>query len=243
LEDLPQVNLKRSLIRRLLPVPVHVRHAEYSMIFSADDEKAQPAGELMSIALEAVNHARSVSLADIITRMKTPPYYPEVWPGEHYKLLAGLVLTVRPATIIEIGSATGLSALAMKKYLPQKGKVVTFDIVQWKMFAETCLVDADFEDGRLIQKTEDLSDPAVVLRHRELLGDADMIFIDAAKDGIMEQRFLDNFRLIAFKKNPLLIFDDIRVWNMLRIWREIPMPKLDLTSFGHWSGTGIVQWQ
>jgi predicted O-methyltransferase YrrM len=212
------------------------------MIFSSDDEKAQPAGELISLALEAIKHAQSVSLADISKRMKTPPYYPDVWPGEHYKLLAGLVMTARPKTVIEIGTATGLSALALKKYLSQEGKVVTFDIVQWKMFAETCLVDADFEDGRLIQKTEDLSDPAMVLRHRELLRHADMIFIDAAKDGIMEQRFLDNFRLIAFKKNPMLIFDDIRVWNMLRIWREIPMPKLDLTSFGHWSGTGIVQW-
>jgi hypothetical protein len=39
-----------------------------------------------------------------------------------------------------------------------------------------------------------------------------------------------------------LVFDDIRIWNMLRIWREIVRPKLDLTSFGHWTGTGIVDW-
>lgn len=41
---------------------------------------------------------------------------------------------------------------------------------------------------------------------------------------------------------PILVFDDIRAWNMLAIWREIRMPKLDLTSFGHWSGTGLVDW-
>jgi len=39
-----------------------------------------------------------------------------------------------------------------------------------------------------------------------------------------------------------VLFDDIRLWNMLDIWRSIDFPKLDLTSFGHWSGTGVVQW-
>jgi hypothetical protein len=38
------------------------------------------------------------------------------------------------------------------------------------------------------------------------------------------------------------MFDDIRLWNMLRTWRTINRPKLDLTSFGHWSGTGLVDW-
>lgn len=38
------------------------------------------------------------------------------------------------------------------------------------------------------------------------------------------------------------LFDDIRVWNMLAIWRGIRRPKLDLTSFGHWSGTGLVDY-
>ncbi len=38
------------------------------------------------------------------------------------------------------------------------------------------------------------------------------------------------------------MFDDIRVWNMLEIWRGIRRPKLDLTSFGHWSGTGLVDY-
>ena len=243
LEKLTQVNLKRSIIRRLLPAPIRVRHAEYSMLFSADDEKALPTNDLISRALEAVRQAQSISLADISKRMKTPPYYPDVWPGEHYKLLAGLVLTLRPTNIIEIGTATGLSALAMKKYLPQNGKIVTFDIMAWKSFADTHFVQGDFEDGRLVQETDDLSDPAVVQKYRELLVDADMIFLDAAKDGIMEERFIRNFRSVPFTKNPLFVFDDIRVWNMLKIWRDISMPKLDLTSFGHWSGTGLVQWQ
>ena len=175
--------------------------------------------------------------------MKTSPYYPDIWPGEHYRLLAGLVLTLRPTTIIEIGTATGLSALAMKKYLPQNGKIVTVDILSWKSFPDTCLLEGDFEDGRLVQETDDVSDPVLVQKNRELLVNAEMIFLDAAKDAIMEERFISNCRSVPFTKNPLLVFDDTRVWKMLRIWRNISMPKLDLTSFGHWSGTGLVQWQ
>ena len=38
------------------------------------------------------------------------------------------------------------------------------------------------------------------------------------------------------------MFDDIRLLNMIEQWRALPRPKLDLTSFGHWSGTGLVDW-
>jgi hypothetical protein len=37
------------------------------------------------------------------------------------------------------------------------------------------------------------------------------------------------------------MFDDTRLWSMLRFWRQLPYPKMDLTSFGHWSGTGLVE--
>jgi hypothetical protein len=40
----------------------------------------------------------------------------------------------------------------------------------------------------------------------------------------------------------LVVFDDIRVMNMVATWRRIARPKLDLTSFGHWSGTGLIDW-
>ena len=75
-----------------------------------------------------------------------------------------------------------------------------------------------------------------------LLEQADIIFIDAAKDGICEPRLIENLRRVSFKTPPLVIFDDIRLRNMLRVWREISAPKLDVTSFGHRSGTGLVKW-
>jgi hypothetical protein len=41
---------------------------------------------------------------------------------------------------------------------------------------------------------------------------------------------------------PIVIFDDIRLMSMVYIRRSIDKPKLDITSFGHWSGTGLVEW-
>ena len=79
-------------------------------------------------------------------------------------------------------------------------------------------------------------------RYREIFQAADFIFVDAAKDGVMEQRFLDNFRKLGLPKGPLVMFDDIREWKMLRIWNDIAEPKLDITSFGHWTGSGWVDW-
>ena len=91
---------------------------------------------------------------------------------------------------------------------------------------------------------------ALLLRDAQLLcfrsdgklRSADLFFIDAAKDGVMEHHFIKNLKAIGLKPNAVVLFDDIRLWNMLDIWRSIDFPKLDLTSFGHWSGTGVVQW-
>ena len=155
-----------------------------------------------------------------------------------------MIQVLQPKLVIEIGTAKGLSALTMKKFLPDDGKIVTFDIINWNNYpGGTSLNNNDFDDGRLIQFTDDLSHSTSFSKHIELLKEADFIFMDAAKDGSQEQRFIDNLKTIKFNNPPIVLFDDIRLWNMLKIWREITMPKLDITSFGHWSGTGIVDWR
>lgn len=77
-------------------------------------------------------------------------------------------------------------------------------------------------------------------KHLETISQADLIFIDATHDGALEERLIQNFEKAALKRTYLL-FDDIRVWTMLRMWRDLRIPKLDLTSFGHWSGTGLAR--
>jgi hypothetical protein len=39
-----------------------------------------------------------------------------------------------------------------------------------------------------------------------------------------------------------MVFDDILTFGMAQTWYGIEKPKLDITSLGHWTGTGMVDW-
>lgn len=125
--------------------------------------------------------------------------------------------------------------MAMKRTLPKGASISTFDVHP----AGEWITD---KEG-VFEFIADLSKPEIATGYAPLLKNADMIFIDAGKDGKMEYRLLENFERIGLKDGVLLVFDDIKVWNMLRFWRMIRYPKLDLTSFGQWSGTGLVHWK
>jgi predicted O-methyltransferase YrrM len=234
--------LKSRVFRWSRPVPFLCRHAEYSVLASLDDDPAGPSDRLIDISLRAIDHARHADMSSISKRMAAPPYYPEIWPGEHYKLLAGLVAAQQPRRVVEIGTAQGWSALALRSNLPPGSELVTFDIVPWTEMGNTAFRDSDFEEGNLRQILGDLSNKGFFAQCADQLSSCDLLFVDAPKDGIFELKFLENLSTIQLPPNVLVVFDDIRLWNMLKIWREIKRPKLDLTSFGHWTGTGLVDW-
>jgi predicted O-methyltransferase YrrM len=216
------------------------RHAELSAIFSSDDSPGMPTSELIELVPRLIARAQSERLELLAERQA--PSFVFVWPGEHYRLLAALVQELRPSLIVEIGTYTGLSALAMLPYLPKDSQLTTVDVIPWHQIPGTALRESDFVGGRLQQLVGNFEDLSICKEHSSLLRRADLVFIDAPKDGRFERRLLENFSTIGLKSGSLLVFDDIRVINMLRIWRDIRWPKLDLTSFGHWSGTGLVQW-
>jgi predicted O-methyltransferase YrrM len=238
--------LRRAVHTRvpiLRGMPIDARPVEPSLIAPPD---RLPSDRLIDLALRAVDSARSTDLRWLAERAGYER--PNVWPGEHYRLLSGLVATLRPTTVVEIGTATGLSALAMKAALPKSGKLVTFDVVPWRKFpavpgvGAVALSDEDFADGRLEQRIDDLSIPEGWRRQSHILREADFVFIDAKHDGEQERAFLQAFDEIGFTRGPIVAFDDIRLWKLLAVWRDIARPKLDLTSFGHWSGTGLADY-
>ncbi|MCP3682797.1 MAG: methyltransferase [bacterium] len=237
-------NPKKYVLTKILSRGIKARHIEPSLLLSADDQLSGPNDYLMRTSLDAIKNAQKVDLSDISRRRKGMSFTPDIWPGEHYKLLAGFMLSLKPKLIVEIGTSQGLSALAIKKYMPQSAKIVTFDLIPWQEFPNGCLTEDDFKDGRMVQCLDNLTDKNAVKKHAELLENADFIFIDAAKDGVTEYKFLNNFeKILSFKKKPLIFFDDIRLMNMIKLWRAIPYPKIDLTSFGSWAGSGVIQWK
>ena len=60
-------------------------------------------------------------------------------------------------------------------------------------------------------------------------------------DGEFEKRVLEDLARIKFSKPPIVMMNDTRRWEMLRLVREIRHPKLDMTSFGRWTGTLLVE--
>ena len=147
----------------------------------------------------------------------------------------------RPSLILDVGTFTGMSARIFLDFSTDFGGTVhTFDVIPWSSF-DSHLNQNDFTSKRLFQHLVDLSVPEIFEKYRALFAAADLIFCDAPKDGIFEYKLL---RLISNASLPakerLLVLDDIRFLNMFPLWRSIDSPKLDATSLGHWSGTGLV---
>ena len=231
----------RRLRRLLVGDPTGAAGAQVSIIHAGDS--GMPSERLIRLALAAATHAMDEDLSVISDRSPTEPRWPDIWPGEHYRFLAGLVHVLQPRTVVEVGTYRGLSSLALAHRLPPGGRVVTFDVSPWREVGGQCLRDADLADGRIVPVCADLTESEVFEAHRDTLESASLMFIDAAKDGSMEQRLLDRMETLRCREPLVVVFDDIRMWNMLAIWRGIARPRFDAVSLGHWSGTGMVEWQ
>ena len=214
--------------------PLDGPHNEWSVIRTVTES---PPRHLVDLALRAVGGARDWPLASVSERLPERKEI-EIWPGEHYRLLPALAQEWGALLVVEIGTYRGASALALAT-APSVERIVTFDIAPWDSFAPTYFTAGDF-GTRLEQRLGDLSEPSFFSSNEQLLQSADLIFIDAPKNGIFEPQFLKLLFATPPTTNQLLVFDDIRVLTMIELWRDLELPSLDLTSFGHWSGTGIV---
>ena len=231
------------LARQFFDMPA--RHKELSVIASMDDDPAKPNQRLLDLVVDVLPQACKTRLPIFEGRMSAEPRWFDTWPGEHYRLLAAMVKTLHATTVIEIGTFTGMGTVAILQGLRPDGQVVTFDLVPWNDFEHTWLQDEDFaktEGGRVTQMLADVSAPGGIEPYRALFEAADFIFIDGPKDGTTESRILANLATLTLRRDPIVFFDDIRVMNMVGVWRRVSRPKFDITSMGHWSGSGLIDW-
>jgi predicted O-methyltransferase YrrM len=221
----------------------YVKSLEHFELTFLTLQNSMPNQRLIDISLDVIRSANDIDLSDVATCFpeQDTQKYISTWPGEHYRLLAAITQLLKPSLFIEIGTFKGASALSVKKYILPGSKIVTYDVIPWSTIPGTGFQEVDFCPN-LEQRILDLSNPESSKTQQQDFQNADIIFVDAEKDGKMEQVFCDFFDSISFKNRPLVIFDDIRFPNMIKTWQNIRHPKLDLTSFGHWSGTGLVDW-
>jgi predicted O-methyltransferase YrrM len=226
----------------LLPAPpLRARDRRWSAIGSLEDDATAPTDDLVALGLAAAQAAREMTLESLIRRCTDEAQARTLarWPGEHYRLLAGLARVVAPRRIVEVGTATGAGTLALLEGAPD-ARVITYDLRPWETFAGNLLRPEDIGSGRIEQRLGNLLDVTYFCEQEADLRAADLIFVDAPKDRIFEPAVLP---MIAELMRPhtLLVLDDIRLLPMVTLWEDLRLRKLDLTSLGHWSGTGIAR--
>ncbi|WP_431857400.1 class I SAM-dependent methyltransferase [Azospirillum sp.] len=217
-------------------------HKQPGYLVSTNDERGRPNDRLLDLVMSAFPLARRARFDSLDARQVNGERWYRFWPGEHYALIVGLLQVLKPRIAIEIGTFTGMATLVMAENMPADGRVFTFDIVDWRKIDNSWLCESDFAGKHTTQILADLSRPAKFEEHRALIEQADFIFIDGPKDHHTEKSLLALLDSVTFKTKPIIMFDDTKLLNMVDIWHQLDRPKLDVTSFGHWSGTGLVDW-
>ncbi len=232
----------RQAVARLLMDPPGVRHAEPTLLLCMDDEPIRPSQRLYDLAAQLAAETPKAMHPILSTRQGgTPPWY-NVFPGEHYHLLTTICRVLAPKTVWEFGTDSGLGTVAILEGLPPGGHIFTVDIDPISSRNRPWLTDQDLASGRVTQIISDMKAPQLFCKYQQELAEAELLFVDGPKDNFTEHAFLEQLARVPFRRSPIVMFDDIRVMNMLRTWRGITRPKMNLTSFGHWSGTGLIDW-
>lgn len=141
----------------------------------------------------------------------------------YYRLLVWLSRQFSGKIIFDVGTNRGVSAIALSANL--SNRIYSYDIRDSLSLVDrpdnvTFILGDVFEDPRLLQ--------------------AALIFLDTVHDGEFESKFVGFLREKAYKG--WLVLDDIHLnGQMNRFWDEIEEWKLDITSLGHRTGTGLVR--
>ena len=146
---------------------------------------------------------------------------------EHYQLLALLTRLFEGQTIFDIGTHYGNSSLALS-FNPNV-RIISYDIVEMKRILMPPF-NVEYKHGNFMNDPEVLSSP--------------FIFVDVdPHDGIQEKDFHDFFLEKEYKG--IVLWDDIHCNPaMIKWWNELTgARKVDLTSVGHWSGTGMTVYE
>ena len=213
-----------------------IRHSLPSIAYSKEDMSAS--AELIELLVDAVKVATNTTLECGKSDLPDSPYL-NVFPGEHYRLINAIARVSKANNIVEIGTYTGMGTLSLKAGLPNVS-VLTYDIIKWDALDLPSHFDPSDFNEKLVQIIGDLSQDEFFNDNFDNLNNADIIFMDAPKDDKFEYEMADKLTRLTPKEFRLLILDDIQFVNMIDLWRNIKSPKLDITSFGHFSGTGVV---
>lgn len=156
-------------------------------------------------------------------------------PGkEHYRLMAYLSSLFNNSIILDIGTHNGYSAAALS--YNETNIIHSFDIIDKN-------INVNIKNKNNIKYyINNLFEINEFMNFKELILEAKIIFLDVdPHNGIMEKNFYDLLNSINY--NGIVICDDIWYFKEMRdnFWYKIDDKyRYDITNLGHWSGTGII---
>jgi hypothetical protein len=155
-------------------------------------------------------------------------------PGEqHYRLLAYISTLFNNVNIIEIGTHTGESSLALS--YNKNNTIYTFDIID-KISQDKKVDNIKFIIDDIMTNIDSRN------RWKDIILSSPFIFLDVdPHNGFMEYDFYLFLKEINY--NGFIICDDIWYFKEMRdnFWYKIPYEyRYDISHLGHWSGTGIL---
>lgn len=150
------------------------------------------------------------------------PCYHGVSGREHYRLLIFISHIFNNKILFDIGTNQCRSAIALSNN--KNNQIKSYDLIQ--ILPTNPIIDnVQF----ILGNTTDDKD----------IYNCPFIFLDVDHDGTYEDIFYKFLKEIKWKG--ILMLDDIHLNEAMQVfWKSISEEKYDLTSKGHWSGTGLV---
>lgn len=164
-----------------------------------------------------------------------PAYYTEKSGVQEYRLYSYLSTFFSDTVILDIGTYTGRSAVALSHNL--SNKVISYDIVNNINNPSHPIYTKSNIEFHIKDVINDLTP--------DFIKNVKIIAIDIDQFKNMESKILQKLRDIKF--SGIILLDDITkhpepiiLYHMYILWTNIPEEKYDITKYGHWSGTGLV---
>lgn len=143
---------------------------------------------------------------------------------EHYRLLAFISGLFENESLLDIGTYQGSSSIAMS-YNP-KNSITSFDVNHQPEISKIKIPNINYKIGNVLEFTD-------------LIIKSPFILLDTYHDGSFEAEFMEE--MIKINYRGIVLFDDIHLSGpMETFWNSIDSEKYDLTSKGHYTGTGLV---
>jgi hypothetical protein len=170
--------------------------------------------------------------------------YYELPSGEaEYRLYSYMSTFVNGATILDIGTSQGRSAVALSHN--PANHVISYDIQDHIHSREYKLFSKSNMEFHIRNVLDDITPEFVSNGHQKK--PVQLVMIDICHYGTVERQIMDKLYACGFRG--LVLLDDIHHPDpsmrepMEKLWADLPWPKWDVSAVGHYSGTGLVSMQ